>query len=64
MDKEKIIEQFKGLSPEEKFEVVKAIMPEFCQNMRKEPQRMQEMIKSIMAFWGNDMGTWMGMMRK
>lgn len=62
MSKEKVIELFKGLSSEEKFEVLKSIMPEFCQSMRTEPQRMQEMMKSMMASWGGDMGSWMGMM--
>jgi len=62
MSKEKIIELFNQLGPEEKFEVVKAIMPEFCQSMRKDPRRMQEMMKSMMASWGSDMRSWRRMM--
>jgi hypothetical protein len=62
MTKEKITELFKGLSPEEKYEVVKTIMPEFCQSMRNDPQRLQEMMKNMMSFMGNEMGNWMGMM--
>lgn len=38
MEKEKIIDQFSRLSPEDKFAVVKSIMPEFCQSLRKDPQ--------------------------
>ncbi len=63
MSKEKVIELFKSLSPEEKIEVVKAIMPEFCQNMMKDPRQMQEIMKVMMAFMGGDMATWMGMMK-
>ena len=62
MEKEKVIEQFSMLNPEDKFEVLKSIMPEFCQGLRKEPQRRQEMMKSMMALWEVDMGSWMGMM--
>jgi|YNPMSStandDraft_1061717.scaffolds.fasta_scaffold336935_1 hypothetical protein len=62
MDKEKIIDLFKRLSPEEKFEIVKTIMPEFCKSMRNDPQRLQEMMKNMMGFMGKEMGNWMGMM--
>lgn len=62
MSKEKIIEELKKLSPEERFEVFKAVMPEFCQEMRTEPQRMQEMMKMMMAQCGGDMSNWMNMM--
>ncbi|MGQ9471703.1 MAG: hypothetical protein ACUVR0_08450 [Candidatus Aminicenantales bacterium] len=64
MEKEKIVELFNKLSPEDKFEVMKSIMPEFCQSLRKEPQRMQEMMKSMMGWWGMDMAGWMGIMGK
>jgi len=60
MDKEKIIELFNSLSLEDQMEVLKTIMPEFCQSMRKEPQRMQEMMKSMMVFGGSGMWSWMG----
>lgn len=63
MEKEKLFELFNRLSPEDKFEVMKSIMPELCQSMRKDPRRMQEMMKSMMASWGNDMGAWKGMMK-
>lgn len=62
MNKEKIIEELKKLSPNEKFEVIKTVMPELCQQMQKEPQRMQEMMKEMMAQCGADFSGWMGMM--
>lgn len=64
MEKEKIVEQFGTLSPEDKFEVVKSVMPAFCRSMRKEPRRMQEMMKFMMDLCGSDMTGWMGMMGK
>lgn len=63
MEKEKLFELFNRLSPEDKFEVMKSIRPEFCQSMRKDPRLMQEMMKSMMASWGKGMGAWMGMMK-
>jgi hypothetical protein len=64
MNKERIIELFNGLSPDDKMEVVKAILPEFCKSLSQEPHRMQEMMNSMMNFWGKDRGGWMAMMRK
>lgn len=63
MSKEKVIELFKSLSAEEKIDVVKTIMPEFCQTIMKDPRQRQEMMKVMTDAWESDRTTWMGMMK-
>lgn len=62
--KEEFIRSFNELGFEDKIEVVKAIMPEFCKSLSPEPQRMREMMKSMMSFWNQDMAGMMGLMKK
>lgn len=64
MKKEEWVKSFGELDSEDKIEVVKAIMPEFCRSLTQKPEQMQEMMKSMMNFWGQDMGSWMGKIRK
>ena len=62
MKKEEWIKSFGEFSSEDQIEVMKAIMPEFCKNFTQEPERMREMMKSMMNFWNQDMASMMGMM--
>lgn len=62
MKKEEWIKSFGEFGSEDKIEVVKAIMPEFCRNLTQKPEKMQEMMTSMMNFWNQDMASMMGMM--
>lgn len=64
MKKEEFIKSFNELSLEDKIEVMKFIMPEFCKSLNREPNRRQEMMRFMMGFWEQGMGDWMGMIRK
>jgi len=64
MKKKEWIKSFGELSSEDQIEVMKAIMPEFCKNLTQKPEQIQEMMKSMMNFWNQDMASMMGMMRK
>jgi hypothetical protein len=64
LKKEQYIQSFNDLGLEDKIEVVKAIMPEFCRTLTQKPEQMQEMMKLMMNLWGQDMAGMMGMMRK
>ncbi|MFB0564085.1 MAG: hypothetical protein ACETWK_00225 [Candidatus Aminicenantaceae bacterium] len=64
MKKEEFVKFFNELSFEDKIEVIKSIMPEFCKSLNREPNRMQEMMRFMMGFWEQGMGDWMGMMGK
>jgi len=60
MKKEELIKSFQALTMEDKIEVMKIILPEFCQRLPQQPELRQEMMKLMMNFCEQNMAAMMG----